>query len=126
MKRLIPLFLLALLFCSCKNEIKNWIAISVQTDGNTTFNKSYYPEEKIWINTKCNAVLTFDYFLLPISDDVIDITDVYSTNPDAITIQAIDYDKRIITAKAVNLGDSKIVIKTKSNSSCSTPIIYVK
>lgn len=126
MKRLIPLFFLAFLFCSCQNEIKNWVAISVQTDENTTFNRSNYPVVKIWIDTKCNTELTFYYFLLPISDSYIDITDIYSTDPDVVTIQTIDYKKRIITAKAINQGNSKIVIKTKSNSSCTTPIIYVK
>ena len=127
MKRLIPLFLLALLLCSCKHEIKNYIAVSVQTDNITTFNeKIVYPNKiVIWIDTKNNTELKFNYFLLPISDIAIDITDIYSTNPDVITIKSIDYDNRIITAKAINLGDSKIIIRTKSHSNCSTPTIFV-
>lgn len=126
MKRLIPLFLFTLLFCSCKHEIKNWIAVSVQTDNVTTFNEIVYPSKiVIWIDTKTDTELRFDYFLLPESDSTIDITDIYSTNTDAVIIQSIDYDNRIITAKAINPGDSKIIIKTKSYSNCSTPKIQV-
>lgn len=126
MKRLVPLFLFALLFCSCKHEVKNWIAVSVQTDDITTYHCVVYPDKTvIWIDTNIGTELSFDYFLLPISDIAIDITDIYSTNTDVITIESVDYENKIITAKAVNIGDSKIIIKTKSHSNCSTPIIYV-
>lgn len=126
MKRLIPLFLFALLFCSCKHEVKNWIAVSVQTDDITTYHCVVYPDKTvIWIDTNIGTELSFDYFLLPISDIAIDITDIYSTNTDVLTIESVDYENKIITAKAVNIGDSKIIIKTKSHSNCSTPTIYV-
>jgi len=126
MKKLIPLLLFTLLFCSCKHEVKNWIAVSVQTDDITTYHCVVYPDKTvIWIDTNIGTELSFDYFLLPISDIAIDITDIYSTNTDVITIESVDYENKIITAKAVNIGDSKIIIKTKSHSNCSTPTIYV-
>lgn len=126
MKKLIPLLLFALLFCSCKHEIKNWIAVSVQTDDITTYHCVVYPDKTvIWIDTNLGTELSFDYFLLPLSDIAINIIDIYSTNTDVLTIESVDYENRIITAKAVNIGDSKIIIKTKSHSNCSTPTIYV-
>lgn len=98
----------------------------MQTDDITTYHCVVYPDKTvIWIDTNIGTELSFDYFLLPISDIAIDITDIYSTNTDVITIESVDYENKIITAKAVNIGDSKIIIKTKSHSNCSTPTIYV-
>lgn len=122
MKRLIPLLLLALLFCSCQNEIKNWVAMSVNTDDNTTFiqsNNSYY-------QTKINADITISLFLIPESDDFIEVTKVYSSAPDILLIESVDLNARIIKAKTLKAGEAKIYLNTKNHGSASTLSIYIK
>ena len=122
MKRIIPLLLLALLFCSCQNEIKNWVALSVNTDENTTLiqtSDSYY-------TSKVDADITVSIFLLPEADDFIEVTKVYSSAPEILLIESIDLNKRIIKAKALKAGEAKIYVYTKSHSSASTLSIYIK
>lgn len=121
MKRFIPLLLLALLFCSCQNEIKNWVAMSVNTDDNTTFvqsSNSYY-------QTKINADITVSIFLLPEADDLIKITKIYSSAPEVLQIEAVEPKKRIIKAKALKAGSAQIFIETKSHGNSSTLNIFV-
>lgn len=122
MKRLIPLFFLAFLFCSCQNEIKNWVILSVNTDNNTTFiqtSNSYY-------KSKVDADITISVSLLPEADDFIEVTKVYSSAPEILLIESIDLNKRIIKAKALKAGEAKIYVYTKSHSSASTLSIYIK
>lgn len=122
MKRFIPLLLLALLFCSCQNEIKNWVAMSVNTDNNTTFiqsNNSYY-------QTKIHADITISLFLIPESDDFIEVTKVYSSASDILLIESVDLNARIIKAKALKAGEAKIYLNTKNHGSASTLSIYIK
>lgn len=116
MKRLIPLFFLAFLFCNCQNEIKNWVILSVNTDNNTTFIQtpnSYY-------KSKVDADITVFVSLLPEADDFIEVTKVYSSAPEVLLIESIDLNARIIKAKALKAGEAKIYLNTRNHGSAST------
>lgn len=130
MKKLLFIFivLFSSIFYSCKNEPAKWVIISVVENEDAVFNSSYQTDGtiKTWIDTSQNKELIFNLSLLPISSDYIDIIKVYSTNPDVAYINYIDLDTRTISVKTINKGEAKIIVKTKSFSSCSSPIISVR
>lgn len=130
MKKLLFIFivLFSSIFYSCKNEPAKWVIISVVENEDAVFNSSYQTDGtiKTWVDTSQNKELIFNLSLLPISSDYIDIIKVYSTNPDVAYINYIDLDTRTISVKTINKGEAKIIVKTKSFSSCSSPIITVR
>lgn len=130
MKKLLFIFivLFSSIFYSCKNEPAKWIIISVVENEDAVFHSSYQTDGtiKTWVDTSQNKELIFNLSLLPNSSDYIDIIKVYSTNPDVAYINYIDLDTRTISVKTINKGEAKIIVKTKSFSSCSSPIITVR
>ncbi len=130
MKKLlfILIVLFSSIFYSCKNEPVKWVIISVVENEDAVFHSSYQADGSIktWIDTSPNKELVFNLSLLPNSNDYIDIIKVYSTNPDVAYINYIDLDKRTISVITFNTGEAKIIVKTESFSSCTSPIITVR
>lgn len=119
MKKIFVFISLILLFCCCKQEPTNWIAISAETDENTTFHRY---KDDCWIETNTNKLISFSFFLLPEANKDFTITELYSTNIDVLSIISVDKKNGTIIAKALDKGDAQIIIKTKSFGSTSMQV----
>ena len=129
MKKILYIFIVLFfcIFCSCKNEPARWVVISVVENNDAVFHSVRQPDNtiKTWIDTSKNKELIFNISLIPSSNDYIDIIKVYSTNPEVAYINFIDLDTRTISVKTLNTGESKILVETKSFTSCTSPNIIV-
>lgn len=96
--------------------------MSVDTDDVT---KYVSLSSNSYIQTKTNTVITISLSLLPESDDFIEVTQIYSTDPDVLLVESVDMNKRKIKAKTITPGRAKISVKTKSHGSTTTLPIMV-
>jgi len=127
MKRFLFSLIFAFCLCSCNLIDKQYyITLSVDTDNkNMLFIQNAFDSGKNHFETSVNTTFYLNYFLLPLSDNKIDIQDVYSSNPDIIAIKSIDETSKTIEAITLKTGEAKITIKTKKYGSSTSLYIQV-
>ncbi len=127
MKRFLFIFLFIFCICSCNLTDKQYyIALSVNTENkDIVLIQDPFDSSKNHYETTANTTFYLDYFLLPLSDNKIDIQYVDSSNSDIIAIKSINESSKNIEAIALTAGEANITIKTKKHGSSTTLRIQV-
>ncbi len=118
MKRLLFILFIVLCFSSCKfMQNESYIAVQVIQNGVLLEKCLDFDEQIYYYKINKDDVFTCRYFLLPYSDEKIDITTV-TFDYNLLTLVSDDYPELIF--KPIKNGRTIIDFKTKTHGSTST------
>ena len=118
MKKLIFVLLIALSFSSCAMNKEHYIVVQLQQNGYllSSSNNTY-------VVANANKELICHYFLLPLSDEKIEVT---SIQYDDSILELVSKEDGYITFSPLHTGYTKIRINTKRHSSATSLDIYLQ